>query len=82
MCLVMTLNHTVFDILVKEWEKKKREMLSIFLYKNLPGVNMNYTLNKITQHVSYICETKTITKGEILQQEGGESDRLFLIQEG
>ena len=29
-----------------------------------------------------MCETKKITKGEILQQEGGESDRIFLIKEG
>ena len=33
-------------------------------------------------HVNEICETKTISKGEVLLEEGGESDRVYMIQSG
>jgi CRP-like cAMP-binding protein len=82
MVIVACLNRTIFDILLTEREKKRREDLGIFLYRQLPGVNHNYTLSKITAHVRLICETKVIVKGEILLQEGGESDRIYMIQEG
>lgn len=66
MCIVMKFKQSFFETLHKEWEKKQKEKLAMFLYTHLPNVSMYYTLHKITQNVSNYCETKIITKGQIL----------------
>lgn len=82
LALVMSLNHAVFDVLGAEHIKKTRELLAQFIYRTLPAVSTNYTFNKILSNVGQIWESKQISKGETLLLEGGEADRLYVIQEG
>ena len=82
LALVMSLNHAVFDVLGAEHVKKTRELLAQFIYRTLPAVSTNYTFNKILSSVGQIWESKQISKGETLLLEGGETDRLYVIQEG
>ena len=52
------------------------------MYEQIPGVPQNYTFNKVLQNISYICETKSITKGATLLDEGGKTNRLFIVKSG
>jgi len=61
--IVILMNHTVFDILLKEKLKPDSEQLSHFIYTTLPGISHNYTFNKVNTHSSYIFEQHEISKG-------------------
>ena len=65
-CIVMALNHIVFDVLVKEKTKKELEDLASFIYENVAGLSANYTYNKILNHADHNWKSKEISKGEIL----------------
>lgn len=43
---------------------------------------MFYTLHKVSNNAEECCETKIISKGQILLQEGGICERLFIVREG
>jgi hypothetical protein len=48
MCIMMKFKPEFFNMLEKEWVRKQKEKLAMFLYKSLPDVNRFYTLHKIT----------------------------------
>lgn len=54
--ILLGLDVNVFNILVREKQKKQIEQLGMFLYQTLPAVTINFTLKKITQHASYIFQ--------------------------
>ena len=54
-CVVIQLNHAVFDILIKEQLRKERETLAQFIHSSsIPGMNRYYTLTRIMNSVSYV----------------------------
>ena len=57
MCNALKQQPSVFQIVDKEQKTKELEKLAQFLYKNLPEVKMNYTLNKIVNNVAPLCES-------------------------
>jgi len=54
-CVVIELNHAVFDILIKEQLRKEREALAQFVHSSsIPGMNRYYTLTRIMNSVSQV----------------------------
>ena len=80
--IVVSINKMVFDILMREKTKKDNEILAHFIFRAIPDMSRHYTLNKVLREAKYVFDKKEITKGEILQYEGKESNRLFFIFEG
>ena len=69
-CVVVSLNHLVFDLLIREKLKKEREALALFIFKKCIAFGDFYSYNKILSNVNYIFQQKSISKGESLCVEG------------
>ena len=81
-CIMLLLNKTVFDTLVRDKIKRTSAELANLVYKTIPDINKGYSFAKVLRGASHLFKTEVFSKGHIVSNETKVSEKLYLIKSG
>jgi len=85
-CILLELEHDLFDILQRQQIRKQKEFLISHLLRTFPKLTNHYTEYRISEHAGQIIRTRNFRKNLILQMEGvgkkPSDDVIYMIIEG
>lgn len=81
-CIMLLLNKTVFDTLVRDNLKRTSAELANLVFKIIPDISKSYSFTKVLRGASHLFKTEVFSKGHVIFNESKACEKLYLIKSG